>query len=308
MEKCLNVQKNELFLIITDTETEIIARAIFEEGLRIGAETIITVMKPRAHHGEEPPKAIAELWKNSDVYVAPTQYSLSHTQARKDASQCGARGATMPGITIDIFMEALSTDFNYVKQLNEKLSKLFEGKEKVRITTKMGTDISFSIKGRKFILDNGLLHNKGDFGNLPAGEIYIAPVEGTANGKIIADGSIASIGKLRNPVEVVVKDGYAVEINGGEEAFMFKKILESAETKEAFNIAEFGIGTNPNAKVIGNILEDEKAFHTIHIALGDNSTFGGKVKAGIHLDMVIKNPTVTADNTTIIEEGNFLLS
>ena len=133
--------------------------------------------------------------------------------------------------------------------------------------------------------------------NLPAGELFIAPREGTANGKLIIDGSLWEI--LKNPVSIDVKDGYAKRITGTKE--IAKQI--SRRGKEGRNIAEVGIGMNPKAKIIGNVLEDEKVMGTVHVALGDNSTFGGKCRAGIHIDGIIKKPTLIADNKIILEDG-----
>ena len=307
VKKCLNVKAGETFLVITDTERLNIGNALFKKGLEVGAETLLVVMKPRTRHGEEPPEPIAEMWKHVDVFVAPTTYSLTHTQARKRAVEAGARGATMPGITEEMFKRTLSIDYEIVKNNVEKLYEALKDAKEVRVLSDKGTDITLRIDGRPLHKDTGIYHNPGDFGNLPAGEIYVAPIEGSANGTIVFDGSIASIGLLREPVKIVVKDGYAVEISGGEEARKLKELLEKVGKKEAYNIAELGIGCNPAAKVVGNILEDEKIFGTVHIALGDNSTFGGKVIAGIHLDGIIMKPTLIVDGRKVIENGKWLI-
>lgn len=307
VRKCLNVKPGEIFLIITDTEKLNIANALFKKGLEVGAETLMAIMKPRTRHGEEPPKPIAEMWKHVDVFVAPTTYSLTHTQARKKAVEAGARGATMPGITEDMFVRTLSIDYEIVRSNVEKLYDTLKGAKEVRVLSDKGTNLTLRIDGRPLHKDTGIYHNPGDFGNLPAGEIYVAPLEGTANGTIVFDGSIASVGLLREPVKITVKDGYAIKISGGDEAEKLRNILEKVGKKEAYNIAELGIGCNPAAKVVGNILEDEKIYGTVHIALGDNSTFGGKVVAGIHLDGIIMKPTLIVDSRKIIENGKWLI-
>ena len=307
VKSCLNVKAGEAFLIITDTETKVIGEVIFEKGLEAGAETLMVLMKPRSRHGEEPPTAVAEMWQYVDVFVAPTKYSLTHTQARKKATEKGVRGATMPGITPEIFVKGLAADYNQIKERNERLLRILEGARMVRVESPSGTNVLFSVEGRKFIADSGILHERGSFGNLPAGEIFVAPVEGTANGIVVFDGSVAGIGILKEPVKIVVKEGFAVEFKGGTEAQKLESILRNVGLKEAFNIAEFGIGTNPGAEIVGNILMDEKVFGTVHIALGDNSTIGGKVKAGIHLDGIIKKPTVYVNEKLIIKEGVFVV-
>ncbi|RLG88314.1 MAG: aminopeptidase [Thermoprotei archaeon] len=307
VKTCLGVKPSEKFLVITDTETEVIGRAIAEVGWDIGAETIYVVMKPRTRHGEEPPEPIAVMWPKVDVFVAPTKYSLTHTQARKKATEAGARGATMPMITVDIFIDGMSIDYSVVKENCDKMLRALKGAKEIRVTSPLGTDIKFIVEGRNFIADTGILTERGAFGNLPAGEVFIAPIEGTANGVIVFDGAIAGIGTLKTPVKVTVKDGYAIKFEGGDEAKKLEKLLASVGKKEAFNIAEFGIGTNPGAKIVGNILMDEKVYKTIHIAFGDNSTIGGKVKAGIHIDGIITKPTVYVDGKVIIKDGEWLI-
>ncbi|MEM4489269.1 MAG: aminopeptidase, partial [Desulfurococcaceae archaeon] len=261
---CLGVKTGEKFLVITDTDSEIIGRAIAEVGWEVGAETILVVMKPRTRHGEEPPEPIAAMWTKADAFVAPTKYSLTHTQARKRATEAGARGATMPMITIDIFVEGMGVDYNVVKSNCDRLLKVLRGSKEVRVTSPLGTDVKFSVEGREFIADTGILTEKGSFGNLPAGEVFVAPLEGTANGAVVFDGAIAGVGTLKAPVKVLIKDGFAVEFEGGDEAQKLKQLLSSVGIKEAFNVAEFGIGTNPGARIVGNILMDEKVYGTVH--------------------------------------------
>lgn len=303
---CLDVKPGETFLVITDTEKEGIGKALFEAGLDADAEVLLALMKPRSRHGEEPPGPIAKMWSRVDVFAAPTKFSLTHTQARKNATAAGARGATMPGITEEMFLETMGIDYGKVKESCERLNKAFEGAKIVRVKSPQGTDMTASIENRVAIMDTGRLHNKGDFGNLPAGEVFVAPVEGTAQGVIFFDGSVAGIGTLDEPMKVEIKDGYATSITGGGSE-QFKKLLESAGGKEVYNIAEIGVGTNPGARIVGNILEDEKVYETVHIALGDNSTIGGKVKANVHLDGLIKKPTFILDDKEIIKDGKWLI-
>lgn len=302
---CLNVKPGETFLVITDTEKETIGRAIFEAGLEAGAESLAVVMKPRTRHGEEPPKPVVEMWAHADAFVAPTKFSLTHTQARKRATAAGARGATMPGITEEMFLETMGIDYSKVKENCERLNAALRGAKVVRVMSPLGTDLTASIEGRSTLMDTGMLHNRSDFGNLPAGEVFVAPVEGTANGTIVFDGSMAGLGVLSEPMKIEVRKGYAISVSGGE-ADRLRKILEPAG-KEAYNIAEIGVGCNFGARIVGNALEDEKVYGTIHVALGDNSTIGGTVKAGIHLDGLIKEPTLIVEEKEIIKNGKWLV-
>lgn len=309
LKTSLAVKPAEKFLVITDEETYPIGRAFFEAGRRANAEACLALIRERTHHGEEPPLPVSAAWKACDAYIAPTKYSLTHTQARKAATEAGARGATMPGIVPSMFgAGAITADYSAVGRLSEKMGSVMDKADKVRITSRAGTDLSFSIKGRVVERDTGILVKPGGFGNLPAGEAYVAPVEGTAEGTLVVDGSIASVGMIRTgPARVTVKEGYATKIEGGKEAKKWDNMLSSVKKKEAYNIAEFGVGCNPNARLIGNILEDEKVYGTIHIALGDNSTFGGNVQAGIHLDGMVRNPNLFLDGEPVMKNGTWLI-
>ncbi|HXX54408.1 MAG TPA: aminopeptidase, partial [Thermodesulfovibrionales bacterium] len=168
--------------------------------------------------------------------------------------------------------------------------------ETIKITTQNGTRLSLSKKGRKALTDTGILTKPGSFGNLPAGEVYLAPLEGTANGVLVLQW--APTRELRSPVRLTVKKGQVTSVEGEEP---YAALLEEKmnERKEHRNVAELGIGTNEKATRPDNILESEKILGTIHIALGDNSSFGGVVKAPFHQDFVFFRPTVVL----IKEEG-----
>jgi len=308
LKTSLAARQGEKFLTITDPTTYAVGHAFFEAGLKLGTESILAVIRERTRHGEEPPLPIAKAWEGCDIFVAPTAYSLTHTQARKAATQAGARGATMPTITPAMFEAgAITADYSKVSELCEKMGVLMDKTSNVRVTSKKGSDITVSIQGRIVDRDVGVLHKPGDFGNLPAGEVYAAPVEGSANGTLVFDGSIASIGLLKKPVTVTVKDGYATQIEGGSEARKFDAMLAAVQKREAYNVAELGVGCNPKGRLIGIILEDEKIYGTVHVALGDNSTFGGKVQAGIHLDGIMLKPTMFLDDRIVIKDGTWVI-
>jgi leucyl aminopeptidase (aminopeptidase T) len=176
------------------------------------------------------------------------------------------------------------------------MNKRLETARKIRVVTDSGTDITLDIEGCKWHMDTGKCHVPGSSSNLPAGEIYIAPKD--ANGVFVVDGSMSSFGILDSPLEFTVKERYVTNIKG-KNAEKLNSILDKVG-KKARNIAEFGIGINPEARLIGNVLEDEKVGGTVHIALGDNSTFGGDVIAGIHLDGIIKEPHLYVDGERFI--------
>jgi leucyl aminopeptidase (aminopeptidase T) len=150
------------------------------------------------------------------------------------------------------------------------------------------------------------LREKGQWGNLPTGEAYLAPLEGRSNGLVVVDGSMAGVGMVDRPIHIVVRDGYATDISGGEAARRLVALLEP-HGRDGRNVAEFGIGTNDRAILTGLILEDEKVMGTIHIAFGDNKSMGGSVRVASHLDGLIKAPTVWFDDRKIMEAGRLLV-
>jgi leucyl aminopeptidase (aminopeptidase T) len=299
----MGVKKREVVLIITDPERRNIAESLFAANKDVGANVMIIQMEPRTRHGEEPPRIIADAMKKADVIFAPTTFSLSHTQARKKASRSGARIASMPGITTEMMSTGgMTADFNKMARTIKRLSKIVKNTKSAHITTEAGTDLKLSLEGRKWITDDtGICYKKGSFTNLPAGEIFIAPKEGTANGTLVIDGAFQE--KLDTPARIVIKNGAAVDII---RALKVRNILDEVG-KKGRNVAEFGIGMNPAAKIIGNVLEDEKKLGTIHIAFGDNSTYGGNVKCGVHIDGIILKPTVVLDDKkTILDKGELV--
>jgi leucyl aminopeptidase (aminopeptidase T) len=196
-----------------------------------------------------------KVWESSDVYIVPTKYSLTHTQARKATTQAAARGATMPIIRPAMFKAgAFTANYSEVNSLYEKMGAIMDKASNVRVTSKAGTGIAISIEGRLVERDTGLLPNKGDFGNPPASEVYTAPVEGSAERTLVFDGAIASIGILKKPVTIIVKEGFATIITGGPQTSKFDAMLGHVKKKEAYNIAELGVGCNPKGRLIGIIL------------------------------------------------------
>jgi leucyl aminopeptidase (aminopeptidase T) len=160
-----------------------------------------------------------------------------------------------------------------------------------------------SIEGRNGRVLSGLIWNPGDFGSPPNIEASICPIEGTAKGVIVIDGSIAGIGKLTSPIKETAENGLVISIEGGAEASTLRETLESAKDGKAYNVAELGIGLNPKSRLTGFLLEDESILGSIHIALGTNIFMGGMVKSLMHIDQIILKPSLWLDNDLIIEEG-----
>ncbi len=303
LRDAIGLRKNESILIVTDRLLFNLAGEFFAAAQAITPKARLITIDIPAAHGTEPHPDVALMMKKHDVCLLITTKSLTHTKARANATREGARIASMPGLTPGMFSTALSAATKEMDALNNSLLRLFKGKSTIRIMTKKGTNLSFSIKGRQWTSDCGNFTKKGAKGNLPAGEVFIAPIEGSANGVFVIDGSIGSLGKVDSPVAILVEGGLAVVLNGKHSAAQFSQQLKS---KAHRNIAEFGIGTNAKAKLTGELLEDEKVFGTCHIALGNNRHFGGKVDVPYHVDGIIKSPTIYADGIPIMRNGKLV--
>jgi len=210
-----------------------------------------------------------------------------------------------------IFWNAMDIDFKKLYRFNEKLMKKFKGVDKVRIVGDR-TDLEFSIKGRKFLNDCGIVdREKVGYMNLPAGEIFIAPVETSANGEIYFDlPCMYHYGKQVEGVWFRFKRGKVVEYKIQKGQKDFEDIINHASGKKT-TIAELGIGTNPNAKPTGGmIIVDEKILGTVHMAIGQNKLYGGVNESTIHWDFfktMARGSRVEADGEVIMKNGKWLL-
>lgn len=271
-------------------------------------KTSFTIYPSTGRNSAEPEKTVATNLKKYDVILAITTFSISHTDARQSATKKGVRIASMPSVLEDMFYDtgSMTADYERIASETTSLIKILNSTSMIRICTKTGTDFCFSIKGRKGSSDTGILNSRGDWGNLPAGEAYIAPKEGTANGIVVIEAGWFP--NLKRNMKLVFESGNLKKIVGGGEVRKTLLNLIQPQNKTSTYIArrclaEFGIGTNPKAKRRDNILEAEKMKGTIHIAIGDNSHMGGLNKADLHQDFVIRAPTVKMDNKIVLKNG-----
>jgi leucyl aminopeptidase (aminopeptidase T) len=306
LESSLGLKSGERLVVVTDTLTQEIGEALFQGGVQAGATAVMVVITPTGRSGAEPPEAAAAAMVHADVLVCPTKFSLSHTQARHKATQAGARVATMPGIHAGMFFDGpITADFAQVERRTLELERLLTQASEARIVSGGGkSELRFSIRGRSGLASTGRCLEPGSWGNLPSGEAYLAPVEGTAEGVLVVNASVAGIGRLQQPLRLCIRKGQLVEADG-ESGTKLLAILGDAAAGR--NVAEFGIGTNEKARITGVVLEDEKAMGTIHIAFGDNSTFGGTVRAGVHIDVVVQGADVYLDDHQILDAGRLLV-
>lgn len=298
---CMGVKRGESVLVVCNPSTQRMGEILRARAEEAGADAVLASMPERGSHAEEPPRSVAQAMRAADVVLAPTVQSLSHTEARKEATDRGVRIATLPGVTEEMLARVMSADLHTLVNRTLQVAEALTVGSSVHIETELGTDLSFSIEGRDAIADAGGLTGPGAFGNIPCGEGYVSPLEGTAEGTLVVDGSIATFGLMDVPVRMVVKEGHLVEAEGGCGPQLIDTLTDHG--KFGTNLAEFGIGTNDRATMTGNVLEDEKIMGTIHIAFGASAGIGGTVQVPIHLDCVVKDPTVETDGHRLIDRG-----
>ncbi len=282
------------------------APIFFETAKRFTKNVKLIQIKSTGRDGKEPPPSAVKQMCQSDIVLLITSFSLTHTQGRKKANEAGARIASMPGITLEMILRTLILNYSQIAQQTKELTALLTAAQNAHLTSKNGTDILVPLEGRDAIADTGLITNPGDICNLPAGEAYIVPVHKKSNGIVIFDGAYGDM-LLDEPIGITVKSGRVKEIQGSDAAAQLSRLLD-AIGPDARNIAELGIGTNPAAKLGTGVLETEKVYGTVHLALGSSATFGGEVDVPYHQDGVVLKPTLKLDGKIVLKEGKFTKS
>ena len=289
MSNNLDVSKSSSILVLTDHSTSLLAKKFKGALISNGWNTSFYEMEDRTKSGEEPPKEASDKMLEYDVVFCLTKHSLTHTLARKNANIHGVSVITMPGITEDMFLHgAMKADYQRVEKETMEMTDKLSQAERVTIETGSGYRLNIPLSGKTGVPSTGVFKGKAASGNLPSGEAYIAPVEGEAEGEIEINGSIAGIGLLENPIVLTLKKGKLIDVIGEQGG----KLLSLLGDGDGSLLCELGIGTNHAARVTGNILEDEKAYNTIHVAFGSNHTFGGTIKTNVHIDCVTINPKI----------------
>jgi 2,5-dihydroxypyridine 5,6-dioxygenase len=303
---CSNVQPHEKVLILTDTETVRVGELIAMAALQIAPDTAMVVITPRARHGSEPPAHIASAMSEADVLIMPLKFSMTHAEATAKARKRGARVLSM-GDYNEAMLQTEGMDLDFLK--NEKvvrdITEILTRGKKVEVTTPAGTKLTMDISGRRGFSEPGFAYEPGSVAGPPNVESNVGPLEGTSEGVIVVDGSIPypALGVIIEPIRLTVQEGNISEIQGGKQADILKDILSGMNDPGIYNIAELGIGLNPCSAITGSMVEDEGAYGTCHIGIGDNTGFDGTVKAVSHIDLVMRKPTIKIDGKIIQKDG-----
>jgi leucyl aminopeptidase (aminopeptidase T) len=301
------VVAGERVCIVADTGTMSIAMALMEAVTAAGAEPIVVTMRPRRAHGNEPPAVVAAAMRAADVVIQPVTYAMTHTDATRDALRAGARVLILRGVTEDIMTHgAMLADYDHVERITRAVARLLTGARRVRVRTPAGTDLAMSVEGREAVALTGRVGGPGTFAAMPDGEAAISPVEGTAEGALVIDHTMDNLGRLDRPIHLTVRGGRVVDIAGGASAQRLRELVAASDAN-ATNIAEFAIGTNDRARLIGSMTEDKKLKGSVHVAIGDSHVIGGTVVSDLHLDGLLLHPTVELDGARVVEDGRLLV-
>lgn len=306
--ECAAVKSGENVVISTDTNKLRIAEALAAAAHAVGAVPTIVMITPTGAHGAQLPDPVVAACRESDVFFLPATFSQTHTDARIQAIENGARGATMCEMTEDaLCVGGILADFEACDRLGRTLGAMIDDATELRMTTPRGTDVRGMVKGRPMQYETGLFRQPGEFAALPNSEINISPIEGTTEGVAVVDVRVMSVGiTRREPITLTMKGGLIADIEGGALAEDFARILQSFQDPTAYNVAEFGIGLNPEARECATNLEDLGKSDHGHIGIGSNYAIGGSVKAPCHIDAIFRDASVYLDGTLVYEKGTLV--
>jgi leucyl aminopeptidase (aminopeptidase T) len=294
---CAAVRAGETVLVLTDVGVS----------PRVAEALAFAVTMPRPRRpGDEPPPLVAAAMTRAEVILAPTSLSIFHTDACRAACEAGTRILAISECSEETLTRGgIEADFPAHAAVAERLAGRLRG-ERLEVRTPGGTDLVVSIDGRRAVVNSGMADRPGVRMGMPTIEAYIAPVEGTAEGRLVVDASLGVLGLVTAPIGIRVTQGRARSFEGGPQAAALSAIVAGAGSADAFMLAEVGIGLNPGARVVGRIIEDEGAYGTCHVALGSNVHFGGTLQASLHLDMVMREPRITVDGRVLMDRGRLV--
>lgn len=302
LDTCIGLQRGERVTIVADRAHRPASECFAEEAEALGAEVFEAIVPNRTIGLEDVPEQLGQALLVSDVVLVVLEPEAGcqfwHTKARERATQAGARvGLFFPPSRWDRTDE----DLRSTARLTDTLTRLMQQASDAVLHTPGGTELQMSIQGREAFSCHSLIRAKGATATIPEwGDAETSPVEGSAQGHIVYDVSMAYLGKITSPIHVEVQDGLARKITGGRQATELDDLLGRAG-KGARNIAELGIGTVYGAAISGH--KDDKVGGTAHVALGHNVTLGGTVESEVHLDGVMLEPTLTLDGRPVLERG-----
>ncbi len=308
VQQVLAIKSNEKVCILADTEqSQAILETLAIAVRYAGAKPVLVTMLPTGMGGVEPPDIAAAAISAADASILLVGYALTHTRAIRSSLKKGGRFCNLRDVNDEMMTHGgVTADYIKVKEVTENLKALLDKAMKARITTDEGTDVTLSLRKRKAMALSGFATQPGQISGLPDGEAAIAPVEATAEGRVVNPYLVEKIGRVQEPFDLEIVDGEVKTLKGGSEATQLLNLIQK-EGKKARNIGEFAIGTNPECRVHSVARELKKRLGTAHIAVGDNVTLGGKVDCPLHIDLLFLEPTIELDGIMILKKGKLLI-
>jgi len=296
------LREKEKVLILVDRDTRPLGEAFLAAARSLGTDPVVLLILPREADGAEPPDLVATAMESADLILLATRKSLTHTHARRQANRAGARVISIPGITEDMLASGgLSADWGEIHELVRRVARRLRNARQLHLTSASGTDLSFSIDGRDWIAeDTGLCSRRGSFTTLPAGELFIAPVEGTAEGRLVAD--VYFDEPLLEPATATLREGHAIRIVGASRAVHAMNL----GGRDGRTLGRFGFGLNARARATGPHPEAEKALGCANLGFGDNASIGGRLSAGVRVECIVSEISVEVDGKPVVEKGHLV--
>jgi leucyl aminopeptidase (aminopeptidase T) len=302
VNQALRLKPGEKFLLVTDKSKLEIAEALANRARKAGAEVTTYLMTETLRPITEPTRQFRELIRSASATAYLLEGRFPEKPFRGFMVAEGAkhgRICMMPGITKDMMERLVAVDLSEMSAFTKRIIRAVKDAEDIVVENAAGTRVAFSVKGRTWVNSCGDIGKKGQHGNLPAGECYTAPVEETFNGKIV----IGLIDDRLGRGTMTFRAGKLVAFTGAGVAEVIRTVGDDPTARV---IGEFGIGTNRGARICANMLEAEKAFGTVHFAIGDSYGLG-KNKSKFHFDALVDKATITVKGRTIVKNGKSLL-
>lgn len=310
LRECGRLRSGESVAVVCDRTTAEMGRLLSDRARTQGGVVRLLEIEPLDMHGQEPPAVVAEAFLAAKLCLGITAKSMAHTRARIVATRAGARYLSLPDYSLDLLADpCLRADYAVCAARARRAADALDGARLIRATTAAGTDIVMDASGRKANCCPGFVQGPGELGSPPDVESNVSPIEESAEGVVVVDGSIPypGLGLLKEPVRLHVRGGSIVRMEGPSGVVIRLEELFSKYGPKAKVFAECGVGLNDRARLTGVMLTDEGSAGTMHFGFGSNATVGGVNDVAFHLDFVFLRPTLVADTTVILEEGRFAL-
>jgi leucyl aminopeptidase (aminopeptidase T) len=308
IQVCGRLRSTERIAIVCDTSTRVLGDILVERAALVTSDVHLVEVAPFEMHGQEPPAHAAEQMRLADLCLGITAKSMVHTAARKEAAKRGTRYLSLPDYSAALLAhDALRVNFEERGKIGSRIAEAFTRGSEAQVTTPAGTDVTMRIDGRVGASTPGYVVAPGEMGSPPDIETYVSPLETSARGTVVVDGSIPypTLGLLRVPVRLDVAGGRVVAVSSSDQelANEVRRVFASAGSEKAYVLAECGVGLNDQAKLSGIMLTDEGAAGTMHFGFGSNFSIGGANEVSFHLDVVMRDPTLRVDRQVVIERG-----